>query len=201
MNEIRVLFRGCRQQFCHILSFCAFLNSPVRLLLILPLCFDIFKGKPDLNTSLPVRQTASIFKQPVTKVTNHPNNKVKTDPQKAVDQPRQVNTLRLLLLTSPHTNLKCTLSDTYFFGTGWTRSKFQYVDGGFVCFFLLCWKQYHIFLNCWVFFCRNCLRLIFFFVCSYFGRRNSVVSMLMTLQRSWWKQWNCLKACKVIYTS
>lgn len=48
------------------------------------------QGKPDLNTSLPVRQTASIFKQPVTKVTNHPNNKVKTDPQKAVDQPRQV---------------------------------------------------------------------------------------------------------------
>uniref|UniRef100_A0AAV2L2Q1 MBD domain-containing protein n=1 Tax=Knipowitschia caucasica TaxID=637954 RepID=A0AAV2L2Q1_KNICA len=48
------------------------------------------KGKPDLNTSLPVRQTASIFKQPVTKVTNHPNNKVKTDPQKAVDQPRQL---------------------------------------------------------------------------------------------------------------
>ncbi|KAF3834953.1 hypothetical protein F7725_027511, partial [Dissostichus mawsoni] len=47
-------------------------------------------GKPDLNTSLPVRQTASIFKQPVTKVTNHPNNKVKTDPQKAVDQPRQL---------------------------------------------------------------------------------------------------------------
>lgn len=52
---------------------------------------DCFKGKPDLNTSLPVRQTASIFKQPVTKVTNHPSNKVKTDPQKAVDQPRQVN--------------------------------------------------------------------------------------------------------------
>ncbi|XP_073792387.1 methyl-CpG-binding domain protein 3b isoform X1 [Danio rerio] len=48
------------------------------------------KGKPDLNTSLPVRQTASIFKQPVTKVTNHPSNKVKTDPQKAIDQPRQL---------------------------------------------------------------------------------------------------------------
>ncbi|XP_053317755.1 methyl-CpG-binding domain protein 3 isoform X3 [Spea bombifrons] len=48
------------------------------------------KGKPDLNTSLPVRQTASIFKQPVTKVTNHPTNKVKSDPQKAVDQPRQL---------------------------------------------------------------------------------------------------------------
>ncbi|KTF71307.1 hypothetical protein cypCar_00050491, partial [Cyprinus carpio] len=47
------------------------------------------KGKPDLNTSLPVRQTASIFKQPVTKVTNHPSNKVKTDTQKAVEQPRQ----------------------------------------------------------------------------------------------------------------
>ncbi|XP_061097219.1 methyl-CpG-binding domain protein 3a isoform X2 [Conger conger] len=48
------------------------------------------KGKPDLNTSLPVRQTASIFKQPVTKVTNHPSNKVKSDPQKAIDQPRQL---------------------------------------------------------------------------------------------------------------
>lgn len=57
-------------------------------------CFfvRVFQGKPDLNTSLPVRQTASIFKQPVTKVTNHPSNKVKTDPQKAVDQPKQVNT-------------------------------------------------------------------------------------------------------------
>uniref|UniRef100_A0A8B9GXX7 MBD domain-containing protein n=1 Tax=Astyanax mexicanus TaxID=7994 RepID=A0A8B9GXX7_ASTMX len=47
-------------------------------------------GKPDLNTSLPVRQTASIFKQPVTKVTNHPSNKVKSDPQKAVELPKQV---------------------------------------------------------------------------------------------------------------
>ncbi|KAK2086884.1 hypothetical protein P7K49_032791 [Saguinus oedipus] len=49
------------------------------------------QGKPDLNTALPVRQTASIFKQPVTKITNHPSNKVKSDPQKAVDQPRQVS--------------------------------------------------------------------------------------------------------------
>ncbi|KAK5859845.1 hypothetical protein PBY51_021368 [Eleginops maclovinus] len=48
------------------------------------------RAKPDLNTTLPVRQTASIFKQPVTKVTNHPNNKVKADPQKSVDQPKQL---------------------------------------------------------------------------------------------------------------
>ncbi|KAK1879381.1 Methyl-CpG-binding domain protein 3 [Dissostichus eleginoides] len=48
------------------------------------------RSKPDLNTTLPVRQTASIFKQPVTKVTNHPNNKVKADPQKSVDQPKQL---------------------------------------------------------------------------------------------------------------
>uniref|UniRef100_A0A8C7LCS1 Methyl-CpG binding domain protein 3 n=1 Tax=Oncorhynchus kisutch TaxID=8019 RepID=A0A8C7LCS1_ONCKI len=48
------------------------------------------KAKPDLNTTLPVRKTAYIFKQPVTKVTNHPSNKVKTDPHKAVDQPRQL---------------------------------------------------------------------------------------------------------------
>ncbi|MEQ2279199.1 Methyl-CpG-binding domain protein 3 [Ameca splendens] len=50
----------------------------------------LLQVKPDLNTTLPVRQTASIFKQPVTKITNHPNNKVKTDPQKAVDQPKQL---------------------------------------------------------------------------------------------------------------
>ncbi|XP_075300476.1 methyl-CpG-binding domain protein 3 isoform X3 [Opisthocomus hoazin] len=53
-------------------------------------CSNQAKGKPDLNTALPVRQTASIFKQPVTKITNHPSNKVKSDPQKAVDQPRQL---------------------------------------------------------------------------------------------------------------
>ncbi|XP_074473498.1 methyl-CpG-binding domain protein 2 [Sebastes fasciatus] len=47
-------------------------------------------GKPDLNTSLPIRQTASIFKQPVTKVTSHPGNKVKADLQRASEQPRQL---------------------------------------------------------------------------------------------------------------
>uniref|UniRef100_A0A8V5GUD3 Uncharacterized protein n=1 Tax=Melopsittacus undulatus TaxID=13146 RepID=A0A8V5GUD3_MELUD len=48
------------------------------------------EGKPDLNTTLPIRQTASIFKQPVTKVTNHPSNKVRADPQRVMDQPRQL---------------------------------------------------------------------------------------------------------------
>ncbi|XP_034403564.1 methyl-CpG-binding domain protein 2 isoform X2 [Cyclopterus lumpus] len=47
-------------------------------------------GKPDLNTALPIRQTASIFKQPVTKVTSHPGNKVKADLQRASEQPRQL---------------------------------------------------------------------------------------------------------------
>ncbi|XP_066567061.1 methyl-CpG-binding domain protein 2 [Amia ocellicauda] len=51
---------------------------------------SLSKGKPDLNTSLPIRQTASIFKQPVTKVVNHPSNKVKSDPQRATEQPRQL---------------------------------------------------------------------------------------------------------------
>ncbi|MCI4394225.1 hypothetical protein PGIGA_G00166410 [Pangasianodon gigas] len=51
---------------------------------------SLSKGKPDLNTALPIRQTASIFKQPVTKVVNHPNNKVKTDLQRATEQPRQL---------------------------------------------------------------------------------------------------------------
>lgn len=62
----------------------------------LPACVSL-QGKPDLNTALPVRQTASIFKQPVTKITNHPSNKVKSDPQKAVEQPRQVSPV-------PHTS-------------------------------------------------------------------------------------------------
>lgn len=44
----------------------------------------------DLNTTLPVRQTASIFKQPVTKVTKHPKNTVKTDIRKARDPPKQL---------------------------------------------------------------------------------------------------------------
>ncbi|KAF3702369.1 Methyl-CpG-binding domain protein 2 Demethylase [Channa argus] len=53
--------------------------------------FSLAKGgKPDLNTALPIRQTASIFKQPVTKVTSHPGNKVKTDLQRATEQPRQL---------------------------------------------------------------------------------------------------------------
>ncbi|KAA0717476.1 Methyl-CpG-binding domain protein 2 [Triplophysa tibetana] len=51
---------------------------------------NLSKGKPDLNTALPIRQTASIFKQPVTKVVNHPNNKVKSDLQRATEQPRQL---------------------------------------------------------------------------------------------------------------
>lgn len=64
--------------------------------------FFLSKAKPDLtNITLPVRQTASIFKQPVTKVTNHPNNKVKTDPQKAVDQPKQVRTEDMCLCFVP----------------------------------------------------------------------------------------------------
>lgn len=55
-----------------------------------PVSVSLQGGKPDLNTALPIRQTASIFKQPVTKVTSHPGNKVKTDLQRAVEQPRQV---------------------------------------------------------------------------------------------------------------
>ncbi|OBS74777.1 hypothetical protein A6R68_14647 [Neotoma lepida] len=53
------------------------------------------QGKPDLNTALPVRQTASIFKQPVTKITNHPSNKVKSDPQKALFWEKKLSGLRV----------------------------------------------------------------------------------------------------------
>uniref|UniRef100_UPI00358E4316 methyl-CpG-binding domain protein 2-like isoform X1 n=1 Tax=Myxine glutinosa TaxID=7769 RepID=UPI00358E4316 len=43
-----------------------------------------------LGTTIPIRQTASIFKQQITKVTNHPDNKVKPDPQKVLEPPKQV---------------------------------------------------------------------------------------------------------------
>uniref|UniRef100_A0A452T8Z7 Methyl-CpG binding domain protein 2 n=2 Tax=Ursus TaxID=9639 RepID=A0A452T8Z7_URSMA len=64
--------------------------EPVPSSIMPPWCFAIVFGKPDLNTTLPIRQTASIFKQPVTKVTNHPSNKVKSDPQRMNEQPRQL---------------------------------------------------------------------------------------------------------------
>lgn len=101
--------------------------------------FELFKGKPDLNTSLPVRQTASIFKQPVTKVTNHPNNKVKSDPQKAVDQPRQVWVLLITMDEADSRMASYWSSDTV--------NVFRLCRTSFwmhlwhVCFF---WKQQHV---------------------------------------------------------
>ncbi|XP_029996725.1 methyl-CpG-binding domain protein 3-like isoform X2 [Sphaeramia orbicularis] len=48
------------------------------------------KSRLDLNAMILVRQTASIFKQPVSMVTNHPSNKVKTDQRRDLDQPKQL---------------------------------------------------------------------------------------------------------------
>uniref|UniRef100_G3WSU8 MBD domain-containing protein n=1 Tax=Sarcophilus harrisii TaxID=9305 RepID=G3WSU8_SARHA len=48
------------------------------------------KDKPDLNTALPIRLTTSIFKQPVTKVRNHPSNKVKSNPRRMNEKPHQL---------------------------------------------------------------------------------------------------------------
>lgn len=78
-----ILFKGMDFEFKRVLiQFC--------LHILLMKTHFYSQGKPDLNTTLPIRQTASIFKQPVTKVTNHPNNKVKSDPQRVNEQPRQV---------------------------------------------------------------------------------------------------------------
>ncbi|XP_071029036.1 methyl-CpG-binding domain protein 2-like [Oncorhynchus clarkii lewisi] len=71
------------------LGLCALICSSALGLCAL-ICNSALAGKPDLNTALPIRQTASIFKQPVTKVVNHPSNKVKTDLQRATEQPRQL---------------------------------------------------------------------------------------------------------------
>jgi hypothetical protein len=47
--------------------------------------------RQDATLSLPIRQTASIFKQPVTIVSNHPDSKTRTDLRHGVqEQPRQV---------------------------------------------------------------------------------------------------------------
>lgn len=70
---------------------CTSFTVVYKALFFFKIFFYLFQGKPDLNTALPIRQTASIFKQPVTKVVNHPSNKVKTDLQRATEQPRQVS--------------------------------------------------------------------------------------------------------------
>lgn len=45
----------------------------------------------DTSLVLPIRQTASIFKQPVTVIRNRPESKTKTDLKHGVqEQPRQV---------------------------------------------------------------------------------------------------------------
>jgi len=47
--------------------------------------------RADVNVVLPIRQTASIFKQPVTIVSNHPESKTRTDLRHGTqEQPRQV---------------------------------------------------------------------------------------------------------------
>ncbi|KAL8567110.1 hypothetical protein ACOMHN_033012 [Nucella lapillus] len=54
--------------------------------------FDFARGmRVDSSLVLPIRQTASIFKQPVTVKRNHPESKTKTDLKHGVqDQPRQL---------------------------------------------------------------------------------------------------------------
>ncbi|XP_033976144.1 methyl-CpG-binding domain protein 2 isoform X6 [Trematomus bernacchii] len=80
-------------------------------------------GKVDLNTALPIRQTAPIFKQPVTKVTSHPSNKVKTDLQRSSEQPRQFKMIQICCYRSPHP-LHCTGS-LFNTGTGIPPNRFQ----------------------------------------------------------------------------
>jgi len=47
--------------------------------------------RADVNVMLPIRQTASIFKQPVTIVSNHPDSKTRSDLRHgSQEQPRQV---------------------------------------------------------------------------------------------------------------
>ncbi|KAJ8028954.1 Methyl-CpG-binding domain protein 2 [Holothuria leucospilota] len=54
--------------------------------------YDYSRGlKHDASLVLPIRQTASIFKQPVTLKTNHGQNRIKADPkQDAKDVPKQL---------------------------------------------------------------------------------------------------------------
>nr|ACF05483.1 methyl-CpG-binding domain type 2/3a [Patiria pectinifera] len=54
--------------------------------------YDYNKGtRHDISLVLPIRQTASIFKQPVTLKTNHTTNRIKADPkQDTKETPRQL---------------------------------------------------------------------------------------------------------------
>ena len=62
--------------------------------------YDYNKGtRHDASLVLPIRQTASIFKQPVTLRTNHGANRIKADPkQDTKETPKQVGTLNLSFL-------------------------------------------------------------------------------------------------------
>ncbi|XP_077862355.1 methyl-CpG-binding domain protein 2-like [Saccoglossus kowalevskii] len=57
--------------------------------------YDYSKGtRHDATLILPIRQTASIFKQPVSSITNHPISKVRAEgKQDLTDQPKQVGCL------------------------------------------------------------------------------------------------------------
>uniref|UniRef100_A0A4X2JWT7 Methyl-CpG binding domain protein 2 n=1 Tax=Vombatus ursinus TaxID=29139 RepID=A0A4X2JWT7_VOMUR len=87
-NKQRLRNDPLNQNKFHLILF-SFIHSPFPSNWLIVLYLHL-QGKPDLNTTLPIRQTASIFKQPVTKVTNHPSNKVKSDPQRMNEQPRQL---------------------------------------------------------------------------------------------------------------
>jgi len=66
--------------------------------------------RADVNVVLPIRQTASIFKQPVTIVSNHPDSKTRSDLRHgSQEQPRQVRSddvvlVIFMLIFSVHCN-------------------------------------------------------------------------------------------------
>ncbi|ESP00545.1 hypothetical protein LOTGIDRAFT_112523 [Lottia gigantea] len=51
--------------------------------------FDFARGWHDTSLVLPIRQTASIFKQPVTLIRNRPESKTRSDIKQGGDQPAQ----------------------------------------------------------------------------------------------------------------
>lgn len=86
----------------------------------------------------------------------------------------------------------------------WTSAHLNLQQITWYCYLLWDWLNQTVVYICWL--CLFILEAaaacfspsVFFFCYSYSGRRNSVVWMRMTLQRSWWKQWSCPKVFKVI---
>jgi len=96
-------------------------------------------GRVDLDVSVPNRQTTSIFKQPVTRKTNHKANKVKVDPARSVGKPPQQVPVWIAWFY---------ISVLFFTVALEVALNQQHLSGGYCCSSDFAKSQLRIFLSC-----------------------------------------------------